>query len=225
MKHDINIDISRLDPTVIKLINKILSDATKNKIKVKLLDSPYISESGKKIAGWFCPEEKILSVACRRSLDIWVNVLAHESAHMDQWAENCIAWNTVETPYDKNLQLDAWLEHEIELNTEQLKKIVIAVQWMELDAEKRAIRKMRQSKVPIDILATIQRANSYIYFYTLMAAKRKWYKANQAPYEREEIFKLMPNKFLSLKEYATVPPHYIIAYEKYVFEILPNKIS
>ena len=169
------------------------------------------------MGGWYCTDDHELIVACRRPLDIWVNVLAHESSHMDQHKENCIAWNTVEAPYDKNLQLDAWLEHKIELNTEQLKETIEAVQWMELDAEKRAVRKMRKFNVPIDIPSTIQRANSYIYFYTMMAAKRQWYKKDQAPYEREELYKLMPSKFLPLKAYATVPPHYITAYDKYVF--------
>ena len=215
--HQIDININSLDPTIIKLIDRILSDATKNKVRVKLLDLPCITDDGQKLGGWYCVDDHELVVACHRSFEIWVNILAHESSHMDQHKENCKAWNEVETPYDKTLQLSAWLEHKIELNTEQLKETIEAIQWMELDAEKRAVRKMRDFQVPIDIPLTIQRANSYIYFYTLMAAKRQWYKKNQSPYEREEIFKLMPSKFLPLKAYATVPPHYIAAYDKYVF--------
>ena len=141
----------------------------------------------------------------------------HESCHVDQYLEECASWSAVENAGDPYLVLDLWLDNDIEMTPEQLKKCVKLIQWHELDCEKRTVAKIKDWGLPLDSKECTQHANSYIYFYTMMQSTRKWYRKGRGPYEIKMVTDAMPDKFLSLEEYLQVEPALISLYNKHVF--------
>ncbi|MDE1767309.1 MAG: hypothetical protein KGI27_13710 [Thaumarchaeota archaeon] len=217
MQNNIAIDLESLDKNSHRMVDKILADCERNGVTVNLVNASYIKENGVDCNGFFDEDELELRVACKRAFQIWIAVLAHESCHMDQYFEECACWLENYNQNDAGILLDLWLDNSIELTPEQLNKYVRTVQWYELDCEKRAMAKLRKFKVPIDMGICIQQANSYLFFYTMLAVKRKWYRKNRAPYEKKAIWERMPKRFLPLDAYAQMHSEYIALYDKYAF--------
>ena len=74
---------------VLKFIEQLKRDCKSNQIGLFLYDQKFIIEDGDKFGGWFDPDNKELHCAFPDKIQSkYVEVLIHESCHMDQWIEN-----------------------------------------------------------------------------------------------------------------------------------------
>lgn len=158
-----------------------------------------------------------LAVATGKDISQWLPILVHESSHLDQYLEGSPAWNdsyipntTIETVEILTL----WFENKIELTATQLSEYVRRSRAVELDCERRTVDKMKRYNLPLDITQYIQKANSYVFFYTAMAETRSWYIPGKEPYNLEHVWSLCPNTFLQDAEYEVVPPALMAAYQE-----------
>lgn len=146
-----------------------------------------------------------LAVACGQPQENWLITFLHESCHMDQWIEKTKEWNDcIVADNVESLDLvDLWLDRKIELSPRQLNRYINTSRNIELDCEKRAVNKIKKYKLPVNTEEYIQRANAYIFFYTLIKKTRKWYKIESAPYNNKEVWSQMPDYFIS--NYNKIP--------------------
>jgi hypothetical protein len=138
-------------------------------------------------AGYFGGEPPTL--ACARNSPVFLEVLVHESCHLDQYFEDYKFFNRGE---DSNM-IDQWLSGKEIRNIEKYIKIT---QEIELDCEKRAVKKIIQNKLPININHYVQKSNAYIWFHNYMCKRRFWPEPNEFPYNVMGIWKQMPARFL-----------------------------
>lgn len=134
-----------------------------------------------------------LAVATKKEVKDWFFVLLHEYSHMEQWAEQSSSWsnNKMEKGEASDL-IDAWLNHEIELDNLTLDKIFQINIELESDCEKRALTNIIKFNLDINYKEYAQKANSYVLFYHLVKKNRRWYKIGQEPYSIEAIWTKMP---------------------------------
>lgn len=200
------------------LINDIRDSAEKNGVNVILEDTetiPYII-GGFPCSGYFVDYGKpTLGVAMKKPVEEFIMVLCHESCHMDQWIEKSDAWNN---NFINGKEAVEWIDEwcgGLELSDSELERAVIAARGVELDCERRTINKAIKYKLPINIKEEIQKANSYILFYTMIKDTRKWNVPGKAPYQIKEVWSQMPATFDI--DYTIVPDDIKELYNKYLF--------
>lgn len=193
------------------LINDTIITANKHGIAVTITSDESLQTQGsKRCNGYFIASDETsageLAVATgKKSLNTWISTFAHESSHMDQWIAQCSAWkNGSKYDFDYSEILQMWIDHIVELNPNQKAKIITGVRNLELDCERRAVKKMKVYGLPVDIKEYIQKANAYVYFYTIMGLKRKWYKIGQEPYVVDGVWGNMPTHFNN--DYSKISP-------------------
>lgn len=172
-----------------------------HKVNLRLENSPKIRYAKNMyVSGYFQDEPAELAVAIKMNEDKWLSILVHESCHMDQWLENTNIWKLQNSKYgDINQILDDKLSGKKEYSLKQFKEALNKCLRLELDCEKRSVKKIKKYNLDIDIKEYIKKANAYIFFYSIMASTYKW--CDTAPYKIEEIYKIMPDKFLRVKDY------------------------
>ena len=162
-----------------------------------------------------CP---VLAVACGQPLENWLLVLIHESCHMDQWIEGDPVWTDNDVDGAEPLEfVMLWVDKKVELSEEQLDRYVGCSRVVELNCERRSVEKIEKYNLPVNVEEYIQKANAYVFFYTMMKEARKWYKIGTEPYNVEEVWKAMPTTFLDDDEYNTVPDNLRELYLKHIF--------
>lgn len=158
--------------------------------------------------------EPALSI-CGKNLhsDNWITVLIHESCHLDQWKDNARVWRK----YSKKADLhDKWLSGEAEYSDKQIDSIIQGVVKLELDCEKRSIKKIEKYGIKWPVKKYIQQCNCYLYFYLYTKETRRWMnldKKGYSPISNSKVYGLCPSKFL--KSYKTIPPKVYEAFKKY----------
>ena len=165
----------------------------KNKIKLQLINKSFIDCDGSSISGYFDGDSKIMAVATKKKVINWIQILIHESCHLDQFIENTKEWNdcTIRKVHDAYSLLDLWLNHGIEFTEKQLKNIIRKIIICERDCDTRAITKIKQYGLQdiINIDLYTQQANAYHLSYCIVARIRKWNKPLLAPYMLSKITK------------------------------------
>ncbi len=181
-------------------------------ITTTLVKSSMVSYGETKCNGYFADIPlPLLSVAIDKKFEDWAPVFIHESCHADQFLVQAPCWKRKIGTMEPMAVLDLWLDHHVELNAKQLMNTIQGALQIELDCEKRAVEKYKINKLGIDIEEYIQKANSYVYFYNMIAENRTWYSAGKAPYSIPAIWKEMPIKFM--EHYMFVPHQYIELYQ------------
>lgn len=142
---------------------------------------------GSFVSGYFDQDKKILAVAQGRN--DWLDVFVHESCHMDQFLENSPVWvdgvNSVDRYFD-------WLgDKDIADHVTHTTRAGL----IEFDCEKRPVEKIKKYQLPIDIPTYTKKANAYSQFYLHSLKTRKWYPANNKPYDNEIILNACSTEF------------------------------
>lgn len=182
-----------------------IEKAKENKIKIIFDPNKLEFTPGSECSGLFDSENLELTVSINRPKEVWLPVFVHESCHMDQFIENCDIWkNAYIKDNDTSGILDMWLQGVVDLNETQLNEVIDKVLNLELDCEKRAVEKIKQYKLGINIVEYTKKANAYVYFYRALAKTRKWTTPIYSPYALKEVWSQMPNKFLN--EYKSDSP-------------------
>ena len=185
-------------------INKLIADVAEkcvaHGITFSLQHVKNVDEKNLPCSGYF--DEQSLVVATKKpKVQDWVDVLVHESCHLDQFIGKSKLWNSSNDPVHV---VEAWIKgKKVSLNKrdEAFNNALL----LELDCEKRSIKKIKKYKLNIDTEQYAQKANSYLFAYLVALHEKRWYTS---PYENPKIWKEMPTKLLTLK-------NYIDGYRKY----------
>ncbi|MBX7077368.1 MAG: hypothetical protein K1X33_08675 [Methanobacteriaceae archaeon] len=173
---------------VLKFIEQLKQDCKSNKIGLFLYNQKFLIDDGDKFGGWFCPLKKELHCSFPNKLQTkYVELLVHESCHMDQFINQTPKW--VKEQNNDSLSIFwEWLKNPTKININQH---LLNVQLMEAECEQLSIQKIIDLDLGINIQQYIQKANSYLVFYTVLKETKKW--CDYPPYKFKEIWLQMPS--------------------------------
>jgi hypothetical protein len=175
------------------LIGFIITECVKHGVTVRMLPTEYHDDGGEDVSGTWDDEEKTLTIATKNKS--WVEVLAHEFGHFQQWKARLFDDGIYEDVYGTS-EFDDWLLGNKKLSPERVDEMTRAMQACELDAEKRAYKLLKKFKVKTDLERYVQKSNAYVLFYNVMAGHRQWCD-KETPTRIDEIVDLMPTKFIT----------------------------
>lgn len=189
-----------------KVIRDIWAKCNSNGVELDLSDETSVPYPGgmSRVSGYFMGDElgtkPRLCVATGKPTSEWMTILLHESSHMDQWSEDCEVWKDGfiggEDVYDI---LQEWLDGKRELDNSQQDDVISRCVAIELDCEKRTVKKMASCGMLWYIHDYIRKANAYIWSYYMVKMRRRWYSV--PPYEVFEVWGPMPDRFMEKGEY------------------------
>ena len=165
---------------------KYLKEKTsEHNVKLILKNQKYFIDGGATIGGYFCEEPLELAVATKKPKKIWLPYLIHEDSHLDQWIEQCPEYTN--TQLGKGMcaseVIPLWVEGK-NYSTEIIERAIISLREMELDCERRTLKKINQFGLPIDPSHYIQAAAINIHQYNYILLRRKYLRdGNNLPYE------------------------------------------
>jgi hypothetical protein len=184
--------IRSLDKNTTWFIGDLVKKCHQKGVTLHLKASERVNVGRIKCNGSF--DEDKIEVATKNKFEFWLGILVHESCHMDQWANKTRIWKEID-PYLR--AVDKWLNSK-DHKLKSVKKAFSKVIELELDCEKRSIKKIEKYKLPIDKEEYIKGANAYLLSYTFARKNRKWYKY---PYKNPRIRRAMPTKLLNMKDF------------------------
>ena len=185
------------DENVNHFINDLVKLCKENGIKIELSNTEKVTaEDNLKCNGYFDGEK--LVVATKNPLNLWLRILVHESCHVDQSIENKEWYNASNMHVSK---IDNWLK-DSKQEFKDKEESYRSVAELELDCEKRAIKKIKKYELPIDINEYIKEANEYILGYMKSRKTGKWDDGTKSL--NKKIRESMPIKFLSINDYINL---------------------
>lgn len=191
------------------------------KIELRLLDTPHIVFPEGNCVGYFSDDDRVLVVATGCSEEKWLGVLVHELCHLHQWVEDCPAWKNCSFRGDNsNNLMDAWLLRKVDLEPNMLKRVIYAIQDMEMNCEQRAWRLIKRFNLSIDPQRYIQEANAYVWQYYVVRKLCLWSQSGRHPARIKEIVDKMPTHFMKYYEYAEMDDEMFALYKRKSFD--PN---
>lgn len=172
----------------------------KHGIKLKLINTstiPYVDNTNIQVSGYFDTMNMELAVAKGKDLVEWLEIIIHESCHLDQFVENAPIWTSNEYfDVDASAIIDLWLSKIIELKPKMLSEMINKIIDLERDCDLRAIEKIKKYKLDdiIDLKKYTQKSNAYHLSYIAVKRLRKWNKPNKAAYQVEEVLRNFSTK-------------------------------
>jgi hypothetical protein len=185
-------------PGYLKFKEDLQKDCKKHGIKLKLIKKPTVPYSNNKkiqISGYFDSYNMELVVATGKEMIEWIEILIHESCHLDQFVEDSKVWNSNDYDgTDGSALIDLWLNRTIELKPYKLNKMINDIIYLERDCDLRAIEKIKKYGLEdvIDLERYCQKSNAYHLSYIAVKRLRKWNKRLKAAYQVEEVLHSFP---------------------------------
>ena len=177
---------------VLRFIEDLETKCKEYGVKLVLYDMKFIENDGDKFGGWFDADNKELHCAFPDKIQTkYVELLVHESCHMDHWIENTKYW-TIERRNNSLTEVWKILKGE---KVNKLKYHLRNVQMMEAECEKMSIEKIKDYDLGINIERYAMKANSYLLFYSVLVETKKW--TDYPPYKFKDIWRGLPDKILS----------------------------
>jgi hypothetical protein len=202
-KNKIDINLETLENDKIKdFIQAEIAHCKKHRIAVHLIKQKQLLDDVE-CSGFFTDEpQPLLRVNASDDLQEWFPIFIHETCHKDQFLEKSDEWTAkIQKDYDSELIFDMWVARAIELKKHQFGPVLQQIIDIELDCEKRAVYKIKEYDLPLDVEEYIQKANAYIFYYHAVAHQRR-YSQRRAPYANPNVWKKMPVDFDC--DYATI---------------------
>lgn len=203
------------DPAIAGFLRHLCWRAQRLGVEFRLVDAPSLPYNGNDqvpVSGFFVENPSpVLGVAIGKDPEEWLEILAHESSHMDQWAQGCAAWTNNIMPDGREAVdwIDDWISGK-EFESSDLRQAFDAAKEVELDCERRTLSKIRSFALPVSADAYAQRANAYVHFYAQVAQTRKWNETGKAPYQIEEVWSKAPTEMVD-----EPTPELAAAYERF----------
>lgn len=173
-------------------IQKCLKELNKKNVDLHISTDKYViyPDTKEKCNGYFCEEGGVTSfgVATGNPINEWTEVFVHEYCHFEQWKEQIKLWQN-----DCDEDMWEWMENKKEFSKKRIKEFVSITRDLEWDCEKRAIKKIKKFKLPVDTKMYAKKALAYICFYDYIMKHRKWYKTGSEPYRNKTILDFMPD--------------------------------
>lgn len=204
MKDKISIFISQARKTLRKY--GVRCNLTRYK-KVKYFDGTYCS-------GYFDSNMKVLVVATDRPRQEWFETFIHEYCHFEQWVERTRLWRACELKNGDDVLIGI-VEHfdgKIKLNTNTLKSRLNKIAKLEKDCEIRALSKIEEYGLPVNMERYAKIANSLITLYYVMAQVKRW--CDMPPYNVKEIISKMP-KYVKGVDHRMLANRHLKLYKKH----------
>ena len=136
-------------------LDSLKYQCTLNGIKYLFPKTPQVSYPGSgniKCSGYFDDAPNpIIACALDKPTEDWLEILIHETCHMDQWIENIELWNNIKKDgIDCSVCMDDWLNGK-DFTKEEYTHFIRTMQLVEIDCEKRSVDKIIHLDIPIDI--------------------------------------------------------------------------
>jgi hypothetical protein len=193
-----------MNKNIQRLISDIMTQCVTNGINFRLEYTDQVDQENIPCSGYF--DEETLAVATKKAkMQDWLDILVHESCHLDQFLAGPKVWIPDE---DALFIVEDWI-HGKNLTKKKLEKGFKNAIALELDCEKRTVVKMQKYKIRFNKKQYIQKANSYLFSYTYAFINKTWYPK---PYENPKIYNHMPTKFLTVDEYFDINSRYFQYY-------------
>jgi len=202
------------DMDVKQFLLHVYNETKQAGVTLQLTPTKTVACEGERINGFFDTEPPhTLAVATNHRMSLWLKVLVHEYSHFEQWRFNAPLWREgyVGGEDSSGLLFD-WLGGK-KFSRKKLLKIIKRTQACEWDCERRTLENIKRFSLPLDTGEYAQYANAYVYFYTWVGIRRKWYKAGSEPYRVPQILAAMP-KTLSAN-YQEMSLDRIYLYDEY----------
>jgi len=210
------------DGSVYNAVNNVVHTAIRNGIGVKLQQTEMVDiGDGVLCSGAFdsgsATSVPCLYVAMKKPVEEWLPVLLHEGSHMDQFIQDAACWKALREDFDPHADqmFFEWIAGERECDAETIAKLARVLAEVELDCEIRTVDKIMNSDLGniIDVGQYIQKANSYVMFYTYIGKYnvRKFYPVDRVPYKTPEIYKKFPRYFI--EDISNLTEEYKLLYD------------
>lgn len=163
----------------------------KHNIKLILKNQKYFLDGGISIGGYFGDE---LAVATNKPEEVWLSYLIHEDSHLDQWIEKCIEYRRTRLREGicATSLMHSWIKGKC-CSPRMIERAITAVRGMELDCERRALKKIKKFNLPVDPSHYIKTAAINIHQYNYILLRRRYLrKGGKLPYEEPKIISQMP---------------------------------
>ena len=197
------IDDERLRDSMIEWVSlTMLPAVVEHNVSLNMTEDIIIDCYGTGVGGYFSEgDEPVLSLAL--GAPTWAETLIHEFAHLTQWANQSDCWTsgTLHDGTDAGTLIDYWYAGHIELSAEQQTRYFSSLIWVEIDAERRAVKMIKKHKIPIDVKLYCQRANAYVMGYHEFRRRRSWSIPGKAPYLIDDLVNAMPTNLNTLDYY------------------------
>lgn len=181
-----------MNPGIKKLIADVAAKCVANKIELRITNTHAVTVDDNIITSGYFDDTSLVVAGNKKD---WIDVLAHESSHMDQFLER----DSLYMSSDNSLNtIDEWLAGKEISNTQLIRNISHVIE-MELDCEKRTVKKLKRYNIYPNMENYIKQVNAYLFGYWATFRDRVWCPF---PYNNKKIVNKMPGKFLPLKTYC-----------------------
>jgi hypothetical protein len=145
--------------------------------------------------GYFNESNRVLFVCvCNEK---WPMLLAHEASHLQQEKEKAHQWDV-----DYVDQFESWYTGKRRMKAANVLRACRAVQKMELDAERRALRFAKHFHLTDDIAKYTRGANFYIWRYEIARRIGRWPDYGDA---QDTVEAAMPDKLMKVTDIENPP--------------------
>jgi hypothetical protein len=127
----------------------------------------------------------------------WPMLLAHETGHLEQMMDKAHQWDV-----DYLARFESWYMGKRRMKAANVLIACRAVQKMELDAERRAVRFAKKFHLTDDIAKYIRGANLYIWRYEVARRLGRWPEYADA---LETVEAAMPDKLMRVTDIDNPP--------------------
>ncbi len=144
-----------------------------------------------------------LAVAGGISEKRFMQTLAHEYCHMQQYLDKAPVWtNAIKSKFAD------WIvkKRGVSLSGESLNKAYLADALVELDCERRTLDMIDALDLPLDHDEYAKSANAYVWSFAWQRDKRAWFK--RAPHRIPQICAKLPTELITNKQLE--PPGYVM---------------
>ena len=184
-----------------KLLSDVLQACLENSIGLYFVNKPYLGTTRNRFSGYFDDRKIVVATKDKE----WLDVLLHESCHLDQFSEQHPLWDAV----DKAIGLvEEWVEGA-EISNGRIKRAIQTIISLEHDCEKRTLKKIDYYKLPICKKHYATQANAYLFGYWATYKRRVHCLL---PYQKPAILKLMPKRLLPLDSYLNPDKKFISSF-------------
>ncbi len=148
--------------------------------------------------GSFCDERRVLHVCVERA--DWLGVLAHELSHLRQFIERPAFFRGAIAEVNT---FESWVLGKLpRLKARRLRTITRAIQRLELDAERRALKMIRTFNLLDDVSGYVRKANFYVWQHEIARRVGKWPRYGIA---LGGVIGLLPERLMRVEEVGRAP--------------------
>jgi hypothetical protein len=208
--------LRRKDPEEQAFLERILEHCREVGVSVRSKNSKELGKR-QRYSGVYIGADKVIWVA--RKHRMWFEVLVHEYCHLLQDLDWKAGKREGKWFMDPKLTWmwpawDSWITNQRELSAETATKCTRAMQAMELDCERRALKFLRLHRFrTVDLKHYICQSNAYIWSYEAARLTRRW-SNRRRPYKVREIERMMPDRLIAERDLGRLPEGYLVAYSR-----------